>query len=289
MSYTPGQGFEEKSLKFDIAVPVDTKWASRMSTDFEKKFQIKSQNKDMPALADGKISTMGAIIVCHAHLNTYTLTPHYTPEQLASLLAESFDETFRMISFNVCEVARRHDTNAKYLKKSDAESWTFKEQPLTPEAKIEKQKQRFADQFPKGSKRTDQASEKFMNSNYPGWDKKRSFVDVDGTEVDMAEFTIVSRFLRQYVKDKNCQQRVMVAGYDESITAAHPEKIVAGKISATQDGHIGRRVSMAGEPMKGSVKKRFFLAENGQTGITMRVSNQNEWHELFQLPVEIEI
>jgi hypothetical protein len=287
LSYTPGLGFKEKILQFDVGNSIDTSWATKISEDFENKFKIKHSGNDFPTLPHGKIATIGAIIVCHTHLNTYTLTAHYTPEQLASRLANAFDQTFRMISFNACEVAKRHDTNPKYLKKNDAESWTYKEAELTPEEKEKKLADYFEKQFPGGSKQHKTATPSYMKKNHPGWDKKRSFIDHDGSvEIEMNEFTIVSRFLRQYVKDKNCSERVMVAGYDESITAAHPDKKVGGQVSAKKNDDIGRRMSMAGTMMRGSKKKRYFLAVNGNTGITMRVSDQSEWHELFRLPVE---
>lgn len=299
MQYTPGQGFDQKRrLQIDTPNHFDTQWASKLSDDFEKKHgvaaalhQAQSGNQQVPDMPDWSrpgASTRGAIIGCHSHNATHTFTDRYTPEQLATRLAECFDFTFRAISFNVCNVASQHGQQPAHLKIDDKKSWTKTQIVKTPEeiAALEKEATRASWMKQKKKSAPDEPPENykatggFIKKNFPNLYMPKTAFEHDGQAIEITKFTMVSRFLRQYVIARNCIHDVIVAGYDGEITAAHPDKPKFG--NAANDNDIGRRVLPNKQFVHNANIKHYFIAQNGKNGIIQKVASP-DWSNHLQL------
>lgn len=290
LQYIPGQGFDDKGkLTLDVPNNYDMKWASKISADFEKMHNVQAARakasiagEPLPALPGTPLpegtENVGAIIACHTHNQTHTFTDRYSPEQLATRLAQCFDTTFRMISFNACNAAGKHGQTALQLQKSPMDKWEVRTVQKT-KTEIDAILLDASQKQWKGKK---EATAAYLKKNYGGdfWDKKKIFTDDGGTtQIGVDEFTLISRFLRQYVKDKNCTDRVIVAGYDSEITAAHPDKQWTKGIG---DDMIGRRVDSRKQRVDRANRKFYFLAENGKNGIVQKVA-QAQWTSHFTL------
>lgn len=276
LGYTPAGGFE-------VPQGEPLNWKSRVEKDLKKKPASTAPSSSGEANAaesnsiDETEATLryGAIVVAHKH--PADKFGSFTPERLAILMADNLDPIFSKISFNVCKAAGASSTK-------DEELGDWSRHVINPsKQEIAKYKKDNTVSVLKALNDARPQGPKILQVPKQYWDtidalKTRiEFRPKDSTQIndiyDGRNFNTIVRFLHKYVRQKNTPQKVLVAGYDEGLTAAHPDKKERMPTAKPfLNSYIGRRITDSGAFMSDNPRHKFcFVAANGKNGLVARI------------------
>lgn len=272
LEYSPETGFSAYGKE-------NNQWVSKINQDLSKKTMPSESSSSTGESEDKSVGATklpreyGAILV--AHKQGGDKFGGFTPEALADELAK-FPPVFSKISFNVCKAVGSPSRDEAHH-----QGWEF-EQINPTSAEIDMYKKANKDRILK--ELADANNGKRVNSiPKKRWDQEEALktktqfksTTEKGVIYALRDFNMIVRFLHKYVRAKDTTEKVLVAGYDIGLTAAHPEKKKPRPPGSFENQFIGRRLTDNGTFISDLPDyldhKQCFIAERGKQGIVQRV------------------